>query len=88
MKLTFESDLRYQQEAIKSITDLAFRINQEVENIGARRLHTVMSQLLNGILFDVPDEIPQNAKIAISAEMVKEQLADLVQNKNLSEFIL
>lgn len=83
-----EVALEFTDEAMLELADLAFRINQEVENIGARRLHTVMSQLLNGILFDVPDEIPQNAKIAISAEMVKEQLADLVQNKNLSEFIL
>ena len=80
--------LTFTDEAMLELADLAFRINQEVENIGARRLHTVMSQLLNGILFDVPDEIPQNAKISITAEMVKEQLADLVQNKNLSEFIL
>ena len=83
-----EVALEFTDEAMLELADLAFRINQEVENIGARRLHTVMSQLLNGILFDVPDEIPQNAKIAISAEMVKEQLADLVKNKNLSEFIL
>ena len=80
--------LTFTDEAMLELANLAFRINQEVENIGARRLHTVMSQLLNGILFDVPDEIPQNVEIAISAEMVKEQLADLVQNKNLSEFIL
>ena len=52
----------------------------------AKRLHKVMSQLLNGILFDVLDEVLQNAKISITAEMVKEQLADLRQNKKPERF--
>ena len=83
-----EVSLEFNDEALKEIAELAFRINEEVENIGARRLHTVMSQLLNDILFDVPDEIPQNAKVSITREMVQERLAGLVQNKDLSEFIL
>lgn len=83
-----EVSLEFTDDSLQELADLAFRINEEVENIGARRLHTVMSQLLNDILFDVPDEIPQNAKVSITRELVKERLAGLVQDKDLSEFIL
>lgn len=83
-----EVSLEFTDDSLKKIAELAFHINEEVENIGARRLHTVMSQLLNDILFDIPDEIPQNAKVLISEEMVVERLSGLVQNKDLSEFIL
>ncbi|MCA6073961.1 ATP-dependent protease ATPase subunit HslU [Fulvivirga sedimenti] len=80
--------LEFQDEAMLAIADTAFRINSEVENIGARRLHTVMSRLLNEILFDVPDKIGPNAQIVITAEMVHEKLESLVKNRDLSEFIL
>ncbi|MGV3642520.1 MAG: HslU--HslV peptidase ATPase subunit, partial [Adhaeribacter sp.] len=56
--------------------------------IGARRLHTVVSRLLNDILFDVPDKIGPNARIQITREMVIERLADMVKNHDLSQFIL
>lgn len=80
--------LTFQEDAMEEIAETAFRINEEVENIGARRLHTVMSQLLNEFLFDVPDKIGPNAKIMITSEMVREKLSGLVKNKDLSEFIL
>jgi len=83
-----EVALEFTEDALHEIAETAFHINTEVENIGARRLHTVMSQLLNEILFDVPDKIGPNAKISITKEMVKEKLDNLVQNKDLSEFIL
>ncbi|MCG8307965.1 MAG: HslU--HslV peptidase ATPase subunit, partial [Cytophagales bacterium] len=66
----------------------AFQINEDVENIGARRLHTVMSQILNNFLFDVPDRIGPNAKIIITSDMVEEKLTDLVKDKDLSQYIL
>jgi ATP-dependent HslUV protease ATP-binding subunit HslU len=50
---------------LQKIAEIAFQINAEVENIGARRLHTVMSHLLNEFLFDVPDVIGANAKVSI-----------------------
>lgn len=75
-------------DAIEEIASNAFLINAEIENIGARRLHTVMSKLLNEFLFDVPDKIGPNARIEISAEMVKSQLSGLMKNKDLSEYIL
>ena len=83
-----EVDLEFSDESLEEIADMAFRINESVENIGARRLHTVMSHLLNNFLFDVPDKIQANSKIAITKEMVNERLSDLVQDKDLSQFIL
>lgn len=80
--------LEYTDEALQEIARIAFYINEEVENIGARRLHTVMSKLLNEILFDIPEQIPPNAKVVVTKEMVQERLDGLVQNKDLSEFIL
>jgi ATP-dependent HslUV protease ATP-binding subunit HslU len=78
----------FSDEALRSIANVAFRANEEMENIGARRLHTVMSLLLNEILFDVPDVIGAHAKILITPEMVDEKLAGLVKNKDMSQYIL
>lgn len=78
----------FTEEAIEEIAGMAFAINTEIENIGARRLHTVMSRLLNEFLFDVPDKIGPDAVIAINAEMVREKLQGLIKNKDLSEYIL
>jgi len=80
--------LEFTDEALEELAGTAFKINTEVENIGARRLHTVMSLLLNEFLFDVPDVISANAKISVTKEMVKEKLDNTVQNKDLSEYIL
>ncbi len=80
--------LDFSDDAIEEIASLAFLINQEVENIGARRLHTVMSHLLNDFLFEVPDFIGPNSRISITKEMVKERLSSLVKNRDLSQYIL
>ncbi|HAH39232.1 MAG TPA: HslU--HslV peptidase ATPase subunit, partial [Algoriphagus sp.] len=72
----------------EEIARLAFLIKQEVENIGARRLHTVMSHLLNDFLFEVPDTIEANSKIMVTKEMVQERLNTLVKNRDLSQYIL
>jgi ATP-dependent HslUV protease ATP-binding subunit HslU len=80
--------LEYQDESLRELARMAFKLNSEVENIGARRLHTVMSQLLNDFLYDVPDKIGPNAQILITPDMVRERLTKLVQNKDLSQYIL
>lgn len=80
--------IAFEEEAINEIAQTAFDINAEIENIGARRLHTVMSKLLNEFLFDVPDKIQPPASLIISKEMVKEKLSGLIKNKDLSEYIL
>ncbi|MFD3002549.1 ATP-dependent protease ATPase subunit HslU [Pontibacter toksunensis] len=81
-------DLSFNDEALDEIASIAFEVNSEVENIGARRLHTVMSRLLNDILFDVPDKIGANAHIVITRETVQEKLAGMVKNRDLSQYIL
>lgn len=78
----------FTDDAIEEIAQTAFDINTEVENIGARRLQTVMSHLLNEFLFDVPDTIGPNARITVNGDMVRKKLAGLVKNKDLSEYIL
>ncbi|MEP1035174.1 ATP-dependent protease ATPase subunit HslU [Ekhidna sp.] len=83
-----EVKLTFQAEALEEIAEMAFQINEEVENIGARRLHTVMSKLLNEILFDIPDTIGPNAQIVIDKQTVEEKLAGLVKDKDLSRYIL
>jgi ATP-dependent HslUV protease ATP-binding subunit HslU len=80
--------ISFDDKALDLIAEKAFQINEDVENIGARRLHTVMSQLLNDFLFDVPDKIGENAKIVITESMVEDKLAKLVKNKDLSQYIL
>lgn len=81
-------ELTFQDDALEELAETAFQINTEVENIGARRLHTVMSQLLNDLLFDVPDKIGPNAKVLVTRDMVQERLGSLVKNKDLSQYIL
>jgi ATP-dependent HslUV protease ATP-binding subunit HslU len=87
----FESEkveITFQDDALETIAEMAFQINEDVENIGARRLHTVMSHLLNEFLYDVPEEIGPNAKIVITKELVTKNLEDLIKNKDLSHYIL
>jgi ATP-dependent HslUV protease ATP-binding subunit HslU len=80
--------ITFEDGAIEEIAETAFHFNTEIENIGARRLQTVMSHLLNEFLFDVPDKIPAQSELKISKEMVTQKLSGLVKNKDLSEYIL
>ncbi|MET4076166.1 ATP-dependent protease ATPase subunit HslU [Hymenobacter sp. UYCo722] len=83
-----EVALTFDDAALERLAEIAFEVNGEVENIGARRLHTVMSRLLNDILYDVPDKIGPNAHIQITAALVDERLRDMVKNRDLSQYIL
>ena len=80
--------LTFEDEALLKLADIAAEVNSEVENIGARRLHTVMSRLLNDLLFDVPDKIAAGAALTITAEMVEERLRSMVKNRDMSQYIL
>lgn len=80
--LTFEDD------ALRELARIAFEVNGEVENIGARRLQTVLSHLMNDFMFDIPDVIGANAQVVVTKELVGEKLHGLVQNRDLSQFIL
>ncbi|RUA38037.1 MAG: HslU--HslV peptidase ATPase subunit [Bacteroidetes bacterium] len=83
-----EVDLQFDDDALEELAEIAFQVNSEVENIGARRLQTVMSKLLNELLFDIPDKIGANAKVVITKQMVGEKLDGLVKDKDLSQYIL
>jgi ATP-dependent HslUV protease ATP-binding subunit HslU len=81
-------ELSFTDDSLLALADIAFEINADVENIGARRLQTVVSQLLNDIMYDIPDTIPPNAKVLITKELVEEKLKSMAKNRDLSQFIL
>ena len=83
---TEELDLVFTEEAIDALADLAAEINASVENIGARRLHTVMEKLLEEISFTASDRGGET--VTIDAPMVQEQVGELAKNADLSKFIL
>lgn len=76
----------FTDEAIESIAKVAFQVNQNMDNIGARRLHTVMEKLLEDLSFEAPDITME--KIEITPEYVDQKLGSIVKNKDLSQFIL
>ncbi len=80
-------ELIFTEDAIKEIASISATINSEVTNIGARRLHTIMTSLLEEIMFDVPEIIKDNV-IEINAEFVKYKLSDITKNIDVTKFIL
>ncbi len=78
--------LTFTQDAVEKIAAIAVEVNATTENIGARRLHTVMEKLLEEILFAAPDIEEKN--ITIDAQFVTEQLMSIVENEDLSRYIL
>lgn len=78
--------VRFTDEAIKEIAKLAAKVNSETDNIGARRLHTILERLLEELSFEAP-EIGER-EITITDEYVQERLSDIVQDRDLSQFIL
>jgi ATP-dependent HslUV protease ATP-binding subunit HslU len=83
---TEEVTLDFTPEAIEALADLAAEINSGVENIGARRLHTVMERLLEDISFTATDKA--GTTVVIDAAMVQENVGGLAKNADLSKFIL
>lgn len=77
----------FTEDAIREIARIAAEVNASVENIGARRLHTIMSSLFDELLFAVPDDI-NSGEITIDRAYVDKQLAGLVKDKDLSHYIL
>ncbi|MGM0422410.1 MAG: AAA family ATPase, partial [Pseudomonadota bacterium] len=78
--------LNFTDEAIDALAHLTVEINSNVENIGARRLHTVLERLLEEISFSASDHSGET--IDITADMVHDRLSDLTQDEDLSKFIL
>jgi len=79
--------LNFTEDGIQEIARIATEVNEAVENIGARRLHTILTTLLDEILFDVPDKTPKET-IKITADFVKDKLDKIVKDRDLSKFIL
>ncbi len=79
-------DLVFEDNAISAIAEIATEVNDRTENIGARRLHTVMERLLDEILFDAPEVGEQ--RIVIDAEYVHDKLEDIKEDEDLSRYIL
>ena len=83
---TEEVTLDFTDEAVQELAKLAAEINSVIENIGARRLHTVMEKLLEEISFTATDRGGET--VVIDAELVQERVGDLVKGGDLSKFIL
>ena len=80
-------DLSFTDEAVREIARIAAEVNSTVENIGARRLHTILTTLLEEMLFEVPDQMPEEALI-IDADQVLEKLQNVAEDRDLSHYIL
>jgi ATP-dependent HslUV protease ATP-binding subunit HslU len=78
--------LEFTQEGINQIAQMAWQVNERTENIGARRLHTVMERLLEEISFEAPEKPGNN--VTIDIDYVNGHLSDLVKDENLSQYIL
>ncbi|HYY68546.1 MAG TPA: ATP-dependent protease ATPase subunit HslU [Terriglobales bacterium] len=78
--------LEFTREALEEIANFAFRVNEGTENIGARRLHTIMERVLDEISFDAPDM--QSKEVNVDADYVRKMLTDIVKDQDLSRYIL
>ena len=83
---TEDVDLVFTDDAMDHIARLAAEVNEKMENIGARRLHTILEKLLDEISFDAPERKGQ--RVVIDREYVNRMLADVVKDQDLSRFIL
>ena len=78
--------LEFTKEAIERIAEIATEVNQETDNIGARRLHTILERLLEELSYEASEIAP--AHIDITPNYVDQKLSNIVKNKDLSQFIL
>lgn len=78
--------LKFTKDGIESIADIAHHVNQTTQNIGARRLHTILERLLEDISFEAPDN--KKKSLGIDGDYVRKKLQDIMQNEDLSKFIL
>jgi ATP-dependent HslUV protease ATP-binding subunit HslU len=83
---TEEVELIFTDDGIEEIAEISTQINSTIENIGARRLHTILEKVLEEISFDAPDK--SGEKITIDKSYVEKNLGDIIKDKDLSKFIL
>ncbi|MGF9965528.1 HslU--HslV peptidase ATPase subunit [Bacillus rhizoplanae] len=79
-------EIEFSDEAIRKIAEIAYQVNQDTDNIGARRLHTVMEKLLEDLSFEASEITLE--KVTITPQYVEEKLATIAKNKDVSQFIL
>ncbi len=79
-------ELEFTPDAIETLAELAQKVNQSMENIGARRLHTLLEKLLEDISYQAPET--DSKKLLITGDMVKDKLSPLVKDEDLSKYIL
>ena len=79
-------EVLFEESGIRELAKMAFKVNEEAENIGARRLHTVMEKLLEDVLYEGPDLAEKQVKV--DAAYVRAKLGDLVANRDISRYIL
>lgn len=83
---TEEVDIEFSEDGINQIAEAAWRVNETTENIGARRLHTVMERLMDEISFDATDK--PGSKMVIDSAYVNQRLGEFIEDEDLSRFIL
>jgi len=76
----------FEPSSVDEIAAMAYRVNEQAENIGARRLHTVLERLLEDVAYDAPDQV--QGEVRIDAQYVRSKLADVVSDQDLSRYIL
>ena len=81
-------DVAFTDDAIDAMAQLACDVNRRAQNIGARRLYTILEKVLEEISFDAPDRAGADKKVVIDAAYVTQRLADVVKDEDLSKFIL
>ena len=86
MMATEGIEIEFSEDSIAEIAEVATMVNERTENIGARRLYTIMETLLDDISFDAPDMTEK--QVSINAEYVREKLDDIVEDEDLSRYIL
>lgn len=83
---TEKVELSFTDDAIEALADYAFQVNQKTQNIGARRLYTILERLFEELSFEAPDM--QMGRVEINAAYVRQRLSEIVQDEDLSQFIL
>ena len=79
-------EMEFTEDAVRRLAEISFSVNESTENIGARRLHTVMERLLDEISYTAPDQ--SGTRVVIDAEYVEQHLGDLAGDEDLSRYIL
>lgn len=83
---TEEIEIEFSPESIREIAAIAANVNANTENIGARRLHTILEKLLEDLSFEAPELTLD--KMTITPEYVREKLGDIAKDRDLSQYIL